>query len=448
MNTPDRLPPHSPEAEDGILSCIMQAHECLDEAVERLGKADVFYDLRRQVVFNVMVQMREDREPIDVITLQQRLKNQNRLEEVGGIAYLSALPDVAPSPANLGQYLDIAWEKYQLRKVIHACTTAVSDAYDHTGPVEVLLEAVERGIGAIQPDGAETCDGRKCSDRMVDDLERRYKLGGARSGIETGFWYFDNLLDGLQYGEQTIIGARPSMGKTALGIGILMHACFDNRVPTMFVSLEMSVSALMRRMCSARCEVDMGTLRRGSYDEVTFQKFSVFRSFSAKAPMWITDAVRGMGIAELCAVVRRRVRKHGIKLVIIDYLQKIRPGKREEKKTYEIGAVSSDLKALAESTGVAMVTLAQLNRESEKDKGRQPRVSDLGDSKQIEQDADTVALIHRKRDDPNGKADLIVAKQRDGELGIVHLIFNGKFCRFENESPVRDVPETNQPHND
>jgi replicative DNA helicase len=267
--------------------------------------------------------------------------------------------------------------------------------------------------------------------------------------VSTGFSRLDYLLDGIQYGEQTIVGARPSMGKTALGVNILMHACFVNRVPTMFVSLEMSVPALMRRMCSAWCNVSMSELRKGSYSDETFKKFTVFRAFTAKAPMWITDGVRGLGISELCAIVRRRVRKHGIKLVVIDYLQKIRPGKREEKKTYEIGAVSSDLKALAESTGVAMITLAQLNRESEKDKGRPPRVSDLGDSKQIEQDADTVALIHRKRDDQTGAAQLIIAKQRDGELGVVNLRFNGTYCRFENEAPGPYHPNpTPSPHND
>jgi len=191
----------------------------------------------------------------------------------------------------------------------------------------------------------------------------------------------------------------------------------------------------MRRMCAARERIPMNEIRRGSYSDATFKRFTVFRAYAAKAPFYITDAVRGIGIDELCAAIRRRVRKHGIRLVIIDYLQKVRAREKQEKKTYEIGEVSSALRSLAVSTGAALVTLAQLNRESEKDKGRPPRLSDLGDSKQIEQDADTVILIHRKREEQSGPASLIVAKQRDGEVGIVKMYFNGPFARFENYAP-------------
>ena len=211
---PDRQPPYSPEAEDGILSCIMQAPgDCLDEAVERFGKAEVFYDLRRQTVFDVMVSMREDHEPIDAITLQARLKSISRLEEIGGVEYLLSLDSVAPSPANLSRYLDIVWEKYQLRTFIRACANGLAKAYEHSGPVEALLELIERELGGVKLNGAVASDGRACSDRMVDDLERRYNLKGELSGVDTGFSRLNTMLDGLQVRRANHRGRPPKHGQ-------------------------------------------------------------------------------------------------------------------------------------------------------------------------------------------------------------------------------------------
>ncbi len=176
----------------------------------------------------------------------------------------------------------------------------------------------------------------------------------------------------------------------------------------------------------------MSVIRKGSYTAMDFKKFTDFKLMVSKAPVWFIDAVGGIGIATLCASIRRRVKKEKVKLVMIDYLQKIKPTERHEKRTYEVGEVSTRLKALAVSTNVSLLTLAQLNRESEKEKGRSPRLADLADSGQIERDADTVALIQRDKTDANGKTNLIIAKQRDGDIGIVTLMFNKLFCRFEN----------------
>jgi len=328
-----------------------------------------------------------------------------------------------------------AWRK---RSLIQCCESVIAQAGRTEVKVDALLSELEKSIFS-EVRGVSTFGGKECATRMVADLERRFGLQGAFSGVPTGFYDLDRKLDGMQYGEQTVIGARPSMGKTAMGLGIALHAAHDLQIPTLFISLEMSIEALMRRACAARSEVSMGTIRKGSYTPENFQKFAAFSVKANKAPLWITDGVGGMNVNQVCAVVRRRARKDGVKLVMIDYLQKIKSTRKEEKRTYEVAEVSGLLRALAISTRVALVTLAQLNRDSEKDKApRPPRMSDLGDSKQIEQDADTILLIDRKRTDPNGDSAIIIAKQRDGENGIVHLRFNGALARFENPARMSD----------
>lgn len=427
----DRLPPHSIECEQCVLGCILLSPDCVQQCLERLtSAAETFYDLRHQTIFNAIAGMADLQLPIDTVTLQQWLKDEGQLEQVGGIAYLMSLQDMVPSAANLETYLDTVIEKFRLRKIVHACTEMIQRVYDHNGDIDSLMDAVEKQVlsaprSAVSP----TLDGHNSGLRMVGDLERRHQLQGKLSGLDTGFYDLNSMTEGLQYGEQAIIGARPSQGKTALGLCIFEHAIF-NGVPAMFISLEMSVEALMRRMLSMHMKIPLRDVRRGSYDDAAFKKFAIFQAQIKSKPMQIVDGVGGIGIREISSRIRKASLKDGIKLVVIDYIQKIKPSEKKEKRTYEVGEVSERLKAVAEETKVAMVTLAQLNRENTKDKGRPPRLSDLADSGQIERDADLVGLIHRNGWD----AKLIIAKQRDGETGIVNLVFDGTYCRFENES--------------
>jgi replicative DNA helicase len=428
----DRLPPHSPEAEQGVLGCILLSpNDCLGQCLEKLhaGK-EAFYDLRHQTIYDALMEMHDKGEAIDIITLQQQIKDKNRLDEIGGIPYLNALQDGVPSAANLSYYLEIVMEKFLLRKIIHTCTDVVGRVYEYEGEVDTLLDEVERGVLSIQrSETSATLDGKTAGLRMVDDLERRHQLNGALSGLDTGLYDLNKITEGLQFGEQAVIGARPAQGKTALGLGIFCHIV-SLGIPAMFISMEMSVEAVMRRMVAIKTSVPLKEIRRGNYSEDDFTKFSAFQSWAAKSPMHIIDGVDGFGIRQLCARVRRHVLRFSIKLVVIDYLQKIRPSERHEKRTYEVGEISGRLKSLAVETNVAMLTLAQLNRENTRDKGRAPRLSDLADSGQIERDADLVMLIHRQGDDTK----LLIAKQRDGETGCVNLNFNGEFCKFSNRS--------------
>lgn len=429
--SPDRLPPHSPEAEQGVLGCILMSPiECLDQCAEKLKSGRLaFYDLRHQTIYDELVRMHDQLDPIDIITLQQKLKDRNLLEQIGGIPYLNALQEAVPSAANFSYYLDIIEEKALLRRMVHVCTDLVGRIYDYEGEVDVLLDEVERGVLSFKSSKTKpTLDANMAGERMITDLERRHALNGKLSGLDTGFSKLNYMTEGLQYGEQFIIGARPAQGKTALGLTILAHAGF-NGVPCLFVSLEMSIEAVMRRLCSMKTRIPLQSIRKGTYDESMFGKFSSFRVQLKKAPIFFADGVDGYGIREIASRVNRMVLKHGIKLVVIDYLQKIKPSEKQEKRTYEVAEVSGRLKALAYDNNVAMITLAQLNRENvkgEKKEARAPRLSDLADSGQIERDADMVGLIHRE----GNLAKLIIAKQRDGEVGSVPLYFDATYAQF------------------
>jgi replicative DNA helicase len=322
--------------------------------------------------------------------------------------------------------------------MLQACTQVVARVHEHEGDVDQLLGEVERDIQKISEsrfDGGKSrvLEPRESARSFTADLQRRFDLKGALSGIGTGFNRLDKMTSGLQAGELAVIGARPSAGKTAMACSIITRACLLDGVPTAFITCEMSPSSILRRIAAGRLKIPASQLRDGSFSENDFKKLVGFNSWVSKSNLHFIDGVSGITIAQISSELRRLVRKNGVKLVIVDYLQKIRPAQSKEKRTYEVGAVSEALKGLAASLGIAFVALAQLNREPDKDKGRQPRASDLADSAQIERDADLIGLIHRPRteEDPNGlQAKLIIAKQRDGEVGIVDLNFSPKFVEF------------------
>lgn len=438
LKTSDSTPiPHSTEAEQGILGClILDPQVCLPEALERLhGGPEAFYDLRHQTVYEVMLELYQASRPIELITVMQILKDRQLLEGVGGLEYLAGLPDTVPSAANLDYYLEIVNDKKALRDLINTCTEVVSRAYEfNSGGVDELMEELEL-------DFAKTLSRRKSDNncvmqvpavhQLINDLEGRVQRQGTPSGVVSGFTDLDHLTDGLQYGEQFIIGARPSIGKTAFGLNLFKRACLMDKVPTLFISLEQSAKALMRRLASSWCRINMGHLKRGTLTAEEMASLTQFNLNYRNSPGIIYDFVSHGATAPLIAsVIKRSVKKHGIKLVIIDYLQKVKATGKHEKRTYEVANVSEILRGAAVASNVAMVTLAQLNRENEKEKGRPPRLADLADSGQIERDADMVGLLHRDRSCGQGPATLNIAKQRDGETGIINLYFNGRYCEF------------------
>jgi replicative DNA helicase len=448
----DRLPPHSPEAEQGVLGCILWSpNDCLNECITKFkGDADVFYDLRHQSIYSTMLEMYDRREPVDVITLQQALKDKQMLDQVGGIGYLSSLQDIVPSAANLSFYLDIVLEKSVLRQMIRTCTDIVGRAYENEGEVDALMDAAERDILRISESRVQgsTLTIKELVKRAITTIEDFHQRQGMLTGLATGFGDFDKMTSGLHPGEMVVIAARPSMGKTSLAMNIVEHVVIEEKLPVGVFSLEMTAESLVLRMLCSRSRVNLRNVREGFLAERDFPKLTGAAGRMASAPLFIDDTP-GLSILQLRAKARRLHQQHGIKLLVIDYLQLLHSTARraQENRQQEIADISNGIKALAKELGIPVVVLAQLNRELEKDRNRKPRLSDLRESGSIEQDADLVGLLYRpsvEEDDGGGgdqdsrPVNLLIAKQRNGPTGDVNLTFLSSITRFESAAKVSD----------
>jgi replicative DNA helicase len=452
----DRLPPHSPEAEQGVLGCVLLSpNDCMGECIGRFKEgAEVFYDLRHQTIFSALIQMYDAREAIDVITLQQQLKNKQLLEEVGGIAYLAGLPDTVPSAANLSYYLDIVVEKYLLRKMIHTCTEVVGRVYDYEGEVDALLDEVERDILRISESRVQTQTTtiKDLVKKAITTIEDFHQRQGMLTGVGTGFTDLDKMTSGLHGGEMVVIAARPSVGKTSLAMNIAEHVAIEQRLPVGVFSLEMTSESLVLRMLCSRSRVNMRNVREGFLAERDFPKLTGSAGKLANAPLFIDDS-SALSILQLRAKARRMWQQYSIKLFVVDYLQLLHStARRAENRQQEIADISSGIKSLAKELSVPVIVLSQLNRELEREKNRKPRLSDLRESGAIEQDADVVGLLYKPSsdDEESGSAaeedavpmNLLIAKQRNGPTGDVNLTFLKSYTRFESAAKVsaEDVP--------
>ncbi len=450
----DRLPPHSPEAEQGMLGCVLLSpNDCMGQCIEKFkGNHEVLYDLRNQTIFLVLLEMYDRREAIDLITLQQRLKDQHLLEEVGGLAYLSTLPDTVPSAANLSYYLDIVQEKFLLRRMIHVCTDIVGRVYDYEGQVDALMDEVERDILRISESRVQAATDtiKQLVNHAITTIEQFHARQGQLSGIATGFVDLDRMTSGLHGGEMVVFAARPSLGKTSLAMNIAEHAAVDQKLPVGVFSLEMTSESRVVRMLCSRSRVNLRNVRDGFLAERDFPKLTGAAGKLANAPLFIDDS-SGLSILQLRAKARRMHQQFGIKLFVVDYLQLLHStSRRAENRQQEIADISNGIKALAKELKVPVIVLSQLNRELEREKNRKPRLSDLRESGAIEQDADVVGLLYRPssgdEEEGGGAGDeldavpvnLLIAKQRNGPTGDVRLTFLKSFTRFESAAKVSD----------
>jgi replicative DNA helicase len=451
----DRLPPHSIEAEQGVLGCVLLSpNECLGECIEKFKVgAEVFYDLRHRTIYEALVEMFDAKEAIDLITLQQRLKDRQQLEAVGGLAYLSSLPDAVPSAANLEYYREIVREKFILRKMIQTCAEVVSRVYEHEGEVDALLDEVERDILHISEARVEATTNtiKQLVHQAITTIENFHQRQGMLTGIGTGFIDLDKITSGLHNGEMIVIAARPSMGKTSLAMNIAEHVAIESRLPVGVFSLEMTAESLVLRMLCSRSRVNLRNIRDGFLAERDFPKLTGAAGKLANAPLFIDDT-SGLSILQLRAKARRMAQQYGVKLFVVDYLQLLHStARRAENRQQEIADISNGIKALAKELKVPVIVLSQLNRELEREKNRKPRLSDLRESGAIEQDADLVALLYKPSsadDDDSGAeqdavpVNLLIAKQRNGPTGDINLTFLKSYTRFESAAKIsgEDIP--------
>lgn len=445
----NRLPPHSSEAEDGVLGCVfLSPKEVMPKVVtafKDIGE-EVFYDLRNQTIYRQMVAMYEKNQPIDILTVMQRMKDCELLDQIGGIARLNALQDAVPSAANVDYYTDIVREKYVLRKAIHICTDVVARVYDHEGEIDTMMDEVERDILSIRR--FQVTSGIPSTQELIHSamatIEDYVQREGKLMGISTGFIDLDKRTGGLKNGEMIILAARPSVGKTSLAMNIVDHACVDMGLPVGVFSLEMTGESLILRMICSRARVNLRSVTEGFMSDRDYPTITSAAGRINSAPLYI-DATGGLTVMQLRARARRMVQEHGIKLLVIDYLQLLKAfigKKRIDNRQQEISEISSGIKELAKELNIPVIVLSQLSRELEKQK-RKPLLADLRESGSLEQDGDLIWLLYPQTDEDDADRDcnrvgVITAKQRNGPTGEDMLTFLKAFTRFENAARVAD----------
>jgi replicative DNA helicase len=441
--------PANVDAEKTILGAILLDNAAHAEAAEKLEPEDFSLDSHRRI-FQRMSELIDAERAVDIVTLANELSRYKEVESVGGVAYLASLTEGLPRRPVIEDYIRIVKDKSLLRKLMGICSAAIARAADQgetalevIGAAEAdLLKVSERGVGqGFQPL-------YQIVQNSFGTIDNIYKQGREVTGLATEFIEFDRMTSGLQKGELIIIAARPSMGKTALAINIAQNAAVTSKAIVAVFSLEMSKESLLRRMLASQAWVDQRQLQTGFIRREDHAKLQKALEDLVESRMFIDDTA-GISLAEMRAKSRRlKQNAGGLDLVVVDYLQLMsatlpsQGGKRYENRTQEVSAISRGLKALAKELNVPVVALSQLSRASER-RGdeKRPLLSDLRESGSIEQDADVVAFIHRdsyySRDEEmtkeeRAKSEIILAKQRNGPTGTVHLNFISQFTRFDN----------------
>jgi replicative DNA helicase len=458
----DREPPHSDDAERGVIGCILLDPEgSLPMCIERFKRGSgVFYDPRHQVIYDTLVGMFDRQEKIDLITVHERLKERGSIEMVGGKAGLSALQDFPQSAANLPSYADIVRAKHLFRRMIATCTGVVGRLYGQEGDVDEVMDDVEREVLQVCEERVEPTvkDIKDLTTHAIGQVQAFWESKGAITGVSTGFADLDAITTGLHAGEMIVIAARPSMGKTSLAMNIAEHVVLGpNPLAVGVFSLEMSAESLVLRMLCSHARVNMRTMRQGFMETHDFPRLTTAAGRLCKAPLFVDDTA-GLSILQLRAKARRLRQQHNIALLIVDYLQLIHSTstRARDNRQQEIAEISSGIKALAKELKIPVIVLAQLNREIEKDRGRKPRLSDLRESGAIEQDADLVGLLYKPAADEEDAepgapppedhegmpVNLFIAKQRNGPTGDVPLTFLKNITRFESAAKIspEDMP--------
>lgn len=448
-----RIPPHSLECEQALLACCIfeGGQESVTACIQAKIQASSFYKPAHQTIFQVFLELYQDGTPIDDIILCDRLKVKGQLEVIGGYPYINEITNRIDTPAHLPHYLQRVRDLALVRRLIRASTNTIEQAYSEQENLEVFLENVEQEIFKISEDRiSDTAKPLKDSiDGAVGLVHKMIQNRGALTGITTGFADLDTMTSGLHPQEMIVVAARPSMGKTSIALNIAEAAIMASdrnktAVPTLLFSLEMSAEQLAMRLLCSYGRVDLQKLRDGFLEKQAESDLARAAKSLRNAPLWIDDSGH-ITILEMRAKARRLHAQKALGLIVIDYLQLISVTDSRTPREQQIAEISRGIKSMAKELNVPVIVAAQLNRESEKEK-RQPRLSDLRESGAIEQDADLVLLISRKKDfdEEEERAlhivqrDLIVAKQRNGPIGTVHLAYNKCLTRFENYSPEVD----------
>lgn len=435
--TLEKIPPQNLEAEMAVLGSMLLDEDAISISCESLD-TNSFYRDTHQKIFASMLDLYNANKAVDLITLTDQLKRDGILEEIGGVSFLTALANSVPTSANISHYVSIVKEKSILRTLINNATKIVGLCYESDGNIDEVVDTAERFIFEVserKPQGGFLHLKEIVKD-SIEAIDKLYQKKAHVTGIPTGYIDFDIKTAGLQPSDLIVIAGRPSMGKSALALGIAEYAGVVEKVPLAMFSLEMSKEQLVQRMLCAHARVDAHKVRTGYLAISDWPRLTAAAGKLSEAPIFIDDTP-AISVMELRAKARRLKAHQDIQLIILDYLQLMRGSSNAENRQQEISEISRSLKALARELHVPIVAISQLSRAVEARTDHRPQLSDLRESGAIEQDADVVVLLLREEyynpsSENQGVAEVMIAKQRNGPVGSLKLAFIKEYTRFEN----------------
>ena len=443
----EKLPPHAIEAEMSLLGSMLLEPQMLGDVMFIIKGGEDFYKPANGAIYDAMVELYDKHASIDIVQLNQSLADRAILDAVGGVNYLVELADAVPSAANAAHYARLVREKAMVRRLIEAAGDILYEAYHSPDQAQSILDHAEQRIFEIAQGSQESA-----IESLAELIKQTMAIleaneGKQLTGLPTGFAELDDLTAGFQRGEMIVIAARPSMGKTALALNIAEHMAMHGFGVGLF-SLETSKQQVVQRMLCARSGIDSRKMRRNMLGPEEYRALMGACDDLLGAPIYVEDSP-GLSLLQMRAKSRRMVAQHDIKVIFIDYLQLMASGGRVESRQLEVSNISRGIKAMARELNVPVVCLSQLNRSPEQREGHRPRISDLRESGSIEQDADVVAMLHREdyyhqgdddwadtNQEKVGVGELIIAKQRNGPTGVVHLSWIASSTRFREYSPA------------
>ena len=433
-----RIPPQNIEAEMSVLGSLMLDKDAIIKIAD-LVHSDDFYKDANRLIYETMIDLFEEREPIDVLSLSNKLEEKKQLEKIGGSGYLTDLVNSVPTASNVVHYAKVVQKKSLLRKLISAASDIIELGYEEAEDVEKVLDEAEQKLFRVSQKfvKADFVPLKTYLESAFNRIDELHKGDKDMRGVPTGFQDLDNILAGFQKSDLIILAARPSIGKTSLALDIARNVALKKKIPVGIFSLEMSSDQLVDRMLSAEGRVDAWRMRTGRLrsgkDEDDFAKIGEAMGILSEAPIFIDDSARA-NVMEMRTMTRRLQAEHNLGLIIIDYLQ-LMEGRSNDNRVQEVSEISRSLKGLARELNIPVLALSQLSRAVESRSPQVPKLSDLRESGSIEQDADVVMFLYRedreKPDTPNKNViQVIVSKHRNGPLGTASLYFNDTITSF------------------
>ena len=432
-----RIMPNSLEAEQSVIGSMIMDKDAIVTVMEMLSQED-FYHQQYGLLFQAMVELYNAGQPVDLVTLQNKLRSMNVPSEVSSLEFIRDLLTAIPTSANVKYYAQIVKDKAVLRRLIKITEEIENQCYADTGELEDILADTERNVfGLLQNrSGGDYVPIKEIVLNALEKIELASKTQGNVTGIPTGFVDLDYKMSGLQPSDFILVAARPSMGKTAFVLNIAQYVAFHEDMATAVFSLEMSKEQLVNRLFSLESRVDAQVLRSGNLADTDWEKLIEGAGVIGNSHL-IIDDTPGISISELRSKCRKFKLEHDLKLIIIDYLQLMSGNGRSESRQQEISEISRSLKGLARELNVPVIALSQLSRAVEQRDDKRPMLSDLRESGAIEQDADVVMFIYRddyynKDTDLKNIAEIIIAKQRNGPIGTINLVWLPQYTKFAN----------------